>query len=312
MSAETLINAQHVDRYYGPQCAVHDLNLTLDKGEVLGLLGPNGAGKSTTLQMLSGNLAPSAGQISIAGLDLLDAPKQAKHAIGYLPERPPVYLDLTVDEYLGYCAHLHRLPTANATRAIDEVKQRCGLSDCGRRLIGNLSKGFRQRLGIAQAIIHNPSVVILDEPTVGLDPLQIHQIRRLIRELAQHHSVLLSTHILPEVQAVCNRVQIINAGRTVFNQSLATLTDEGHNNVWQVAFATPPALTELNELPTIKTVEALNDGRLRIVGNGAETAGHLVATSVEKNWGLRELNPEKMTLEQIFMDLVYRDEEAES
>jgi ABC-2 type transport system ATP-binding protein len=186
------------------------------------------------------------------------------------------------------------------------------LSDCGRRLIGNLSKGFRQRLGIAQAIIHTPSVVILDEPTVGLDPLQVHQIRHLIRELAQHHSVLLSTHILPEVQAVCNRVQIINAGRTVFNQSLATLTDQSPNNVWQVAFATPPTLTVLNELPTVKTVEALHDGRLRIVGNGTETAGQLVATAVEKNWGLRELSPEKMTLEQIFMDLVYRDEEARS
>ncbi len=311
MTPEALINTQHLFRYYGPQCAVDDLNLTLSKGEVLGLLGPNGAGKSSTLQMLSGNLAPSAGQITIAGIDLLDAPKQAKRAIGYLPERPPVYLDLSVDEYLRYCARLHRLSATHSVRAVNEIKQRCGLADAGRRLIGNLSKGYRQRVGIAQAIIHSPSVVILDEPTVGLDPLQIREIRHLIRELAQEHSVLLSTHILTEVQAVCDRVQIINEGRTVFSQSLATLADEDQIKAWQVVFATPPKVEELLELPDIATAELLASGRLRVLGHSPASANVLVAAAVERNWGLQELSPERATLEQIFMDLVYRDQEVQ-
>ncbi len=312
MTPEALIDAQHLYRYYGPQCAVHDLSLTLSKGEVLGLLGPNGAGKSSTLQMLSGNLAPSAGQITIAGIDLLDTPKQAKRSIGYLPERPPVYVDLSVDEFLHFCARLHRLPTSHSTRAVAEVKLRCGLEDSGRRLIGNLSKGYRQRVGIAQAIIHSPAVVILDEPTVGLDPLQIREIRRLIRELAQERSVLLSTHILPEVQAVCDRVQIINEGRTVFNQSLATLADERQINAWHVAFAAPPAVEELRRLPDITTAEMLDYGRMRILGHSPAATNVLLTTAIERNWGLRELSPERTTLEQIFMDLVYHDQETKN
>lgn len=219
-SQETLVLATGLSRYYSGHCAVDNIDVHLHKGEVLGLLGPNGAGKSTTMQMITGNLAPSSGEIRINGIDLLDEPRKAKQQVGYLPESPPVYRDLTVDEYLHYCARLRNVPSGLRTDAVERASGRCGLQEVGKRLIGNLSKGYRQRVGIAQAILHNPAVVILDEPTVGLDPIQIREILHLIRELGQDHGIILSTHILPEVQAVCDRVQILNHGRTVFNDSL--------------------------------------------------------------------------------------------
>lgn len=219
-SQETLVLATGLSRYYSNHCAVDKLDVHLHKGEVLGLLGPNGAGKSTTMQIITGNLAPSAGEIHINGVDLLDKPRRAKQQIGYLPEQPPVYRDLTVGEYLNYCARLRNVPASQRKESVEHASERCGLKDVGKRLIGNLSKGYQQRVGIAQAILHNPAVVVLDEPTVGLDPIQIREIRHLIRELGQEHGIILSTHILPEVQAVCDRVQILNHGHTVFNGSL--------------------------------------------------------------------------------------------
>lgn len=226
-----LVNASGLSRHYNNHCAVESLHLTLGKGEVLGLLGPNGAGKSTTMQMISGNLAPTSGEIFIGGIDLLDEPRKAKQQIGYLPEQPPVYRDLSVSEYLHYCARLRSLPSGRRKEAVERACERCGLTDVSARLIGNLSKGYRQRVGIAQAILHNPPVVILDEPTVGLDPIQIREIRKLIRELGQEHGIILSTHILPEVQAVCDRVQILNRGKTVFNDTL-----DGVESLEQVFF----------------------------------------------------------------------------
>lgn len=181
-SEEILIQVDQVSRFYGPLRALDDISFEVKKGEVLGFLGPNGAGKSTTMQILSGNLAPSAGRVRICGIDMLDEPKRAKAMLGYLPDQPPLYRELTVDEYLLYCARLNRLPAGRRQSALDVAKQRCGLTEVGRRLIGNLSKGYRQRVGIAQAIIHSPAVVILDEPTVGLDPIQIREIRALIRD----------------------------------------------------------------------------------------------------------------------------------
>ncbi len=220
MENDTLVKATGLSRFYSDHCAVVDLNLQLRRGEVLGLLGPNGAGKSTTMQMLTGNLAPSTGEIQINAVDLLDEPLAAKSHLGYLPEQPPVYRDLTVNEFLRYCAQLHGLNQSAVPEAVARARLRCSLDDVQHRLIANLSKGFQQRVGIAQAILHNPAVIILDEPTVGLDPIQIREIRTLIRELGEEHGVILSTHILPEVQAVCDRVQILNRGRTVFNDSL--------------------------------------------------------------------------------------------
>ena len=182
-----LISVEHLSRYYGKHCAVNDVSFTLAPGEVLGFLGPNGAGKTTTMQMLCGNLAPSSGQININGFDLQAQPKLAKRSLGYLPDTPPLYKELSVQEFLHYCAKLHGVAKQAIVPAINTVKERCGLTGVSERLIANLSKGFQQRVGIAQAILHNPDVIILDEPTVGLDPIQIREIRSLIRELGQDH-----------------------------------------------------------------------------------------------------------------------------
>lgn len=246
MDNNNLVKAKCLSRFYSNYCAVFDFDLTLNKGQVLGLLGPNGAGKSTAMQMLTGNLAPSAGEILINGIDLLDEPKIAKAHIGYLPEQPPVYRDLTVNEFLNYCAKLHGFSVPDAKQVVAKARQRCSLDDVQHRLIANLSKGFQQRVGIAQAILHNPAVVILDEPTVGLDPIQIREIRSLIRELGEEHGVILSTHILPEVQSVCDRVQILNRGRTVFNDNLKGVGSL-EKVFFELVYQDDPAFSDIEE-----------------------------------------------------------------
>ena len=226
-TATITLSAQNLCRNYGPHTAVNKVNLQLRRGEVLGLLGPNGAGKTTTMRMLTGNLAPSIGSIEICGIDLLDKPQEAKAHLGFLPEIPPLYQDMTVDEYLLLAARLHRVNKQTVQAALDNVKQRCGLEDRSKHLIANLSKGFQQRVGIAQAIIHDPDIIILDEPTVGLDPNQMREIRKLIRELGVSSSVILSTHILSEVESVCDRVQIMHKGHTVLDETWAGLQQQG-------------------------------------------------------------------------------------
>lgn len=221
------MRASKLGRRFGTRvAAVEALDLDLFPGEVLGLLGPNGAGKSTTLQMLTGNLAPSSGSIEICGVDLSERPEAAKAHLGYLPEIPPLYRELAVNEFLRLAARLHRVPKAELEAAVESAMQRCGLGDVAKRPIGNLSKGYRQRVGIAQAIVHNPSVIILDEPTAGLDPLQVREIRDLIGVLGRTHGVILSTHMLAEAEALCDRVLILNSGRTVFAGAMEDLRRE--------------------------------------------------------------------------------------
>ena len=315
MDQTSLIEVTQLTRRYGSFTAVDDIGFKLERGEVLGFLGPNGAGKSTTMQMLTGNLAPSAGRIRINGVDLLDDPQRAKAQIGYLPEQPPLYRDLTVDEYLRYCAQLHRVPRARLPGALAEAKRRSGLTDTGTRLIANLSKGYRQRVGIAQAIIHDPAVVILDEPTVGLDPIQIREIRDLIRELGNSHGVILSTHILPEVQSTCDRVQIINIGRLVFSDRLDALTGHARSTSMSVGLERAPDDAELGALPGIGRIERLDDGRLRLhaeyeaVGEDwARTLGSTLAErAAQQSWGLYELAPEYRSPEQVFVDITSGD-----
>lgn len=304
MEDEILISAKDLSRFYGPTCAVKDVSFEVRRGEVLGFLGPNGAGKTTTMQMLTGNLAPSHGQILINNIDILDKPKIAKAKLGYLAEQPPLYKELTVDEYLNYCMRLNRIDKSKYTQAMDYAKQRCGLSDVGRRLIGNLSKGFQQRVGIAQAIIHSPDVVILDEPTIGLDPIQIREIRALIRELGNEHSVVLSTHILPEVQATCDRVQIINKGELVLTDSVAGLELSMKVSSLILGLAQPPAMEILSELDNVESVEPMDEHRFRIrYAPDKDPTELLVHKAVENSWGLRELSPERRSLEDIFVDI---------
>ena len=238
MDNETLVTVDHVTRRFGRHRAVNDISFSVKRGEIIGFLGPNGAGKSTTMNMVCGVLASSSGNINIAGHDIVEAPAQAKQYIGYLPEKPPLYPDHTVDVYLDYCARLRGLAKPERASAITAIKQQCGLDQVGQRLIGNLSRGYQQRTGIAQAIIHSPAVVILDEPTAGLDPNQIVEIRTLIRELGPNHSVILSTHILSEVQGICDRVIILHNGNLVLDtpatgiddleQTFIRLTGTGH------------------------------------------------------------------------------------
>lgn len=307
MDAKTLISVEQLYRYYGHHLAVESINFELAQGEVLGFLGPNGAGKSTTMQMISGNLAPSAGRIRINGIDLLDTPKLAKAEIGYLPEQPPVYRDLTVDEYLYYCAKLHRVSRGRRDQAVTRAKTRCGLTEVSKRLIGNLSKGFQQRTGIAQAILHSPAVVILDEPTVGLDPNQIRDIRALIRELGESHGIILSTHILPEVQATCSRVQIIHQGRLVFSESMRDLERRLTSHVLLLETRERLDDSELEKLAGIDNVERLADTRARLHFQDSNPAGAVAACVARHGWGLIELSLDRQTLEQVFVDLTCSD-----
>ena len=307
MDAKILISVEQLYRYYGHYLAVEAISFELNQGEVLGLLGPNGAGKSSTMQMISGNLAPSAGRIRINGIDLLDDPKRAKAEIGYLPEQPPVYRDLTVDEYLAYCARLHRVSKARRGPAVRQAKQRCGLRSGGRRLIGNLSKGFQQRVGIAQAILHNPAVVILDEPTVGLDPNQIRDIRSLIRELGESHGIILSTHILPEVQATCTRVQIIHQGRLVFAQTMQELERRLTSHVLLLETRQPLDAAGLAAVPGIDDVELLGASRARLHFTDNNPADAVAAYVADAGLGLLELALDRQTLEQVFVELTCSD-----
>ncbi|MFZ2312144.1 MAG: ABC transporter ATP-binding protein [Methylobacter sp.] len=299
-----LIEAEHLTRYYGKHCAVNDVSFTLAKGEVLGFLGPNGAGKTTTMQMLCGNLAPSAGQIKINGFDLLDQPKSAKLSLGYLPDTPPLYKELSVDEFLLYCTQLHGLAKASVTQAVNKAKERCGLTEVADRLIANLSKGFQQRVGIAQAILHNPEVIILDEPTVGLDPIQIREIRTLIRELGRDHGVILSTHILTEVQESCSHVQIIHQGQLILNETIAGLNQHMDTGTLQVTTRLTADANALLSIPGVTSIDSIEENRFKIHHSITENPAEQIAEKIiSSGWGLQELTPLKRSMEDIFITL---------
>jgi ABC-2 type transport system ATP-binding protein len=299
-----LLKANHLYRYYGNQCAVNNVSFTLNKGEVLGFLGPNGAGKTTTMQMLCGNLAPSAGRIEINGFDLRAQPKLAKRSLGYLPDTPPLYKELSVQEFLYYCAQLHDIPKNSIVTAVNTAQERCGLNIVSNRLTGLLSKGFQQRVGIAQAILHNPDVIILDEPTVGLDPLQIREIRALIRELGRDHGIILSTHILTEVQESCSHVQIIHQGQLLLNESIAGLNRTMNSGILQITTRLPPDVNQLLAIPGVDSIENMAENQIRIHHSVTDNPSKQIAeTVIAADWGLQELTPITRSIEDIFITL---------
>jgi ABC-2 type transport system ATP-binding protein len=305
---EVTVDARKLQRRFGAYEAVREVDLTLRRGEVLGLLGPNGAGKTTTMQMLTGNLAPSCGEIFICGIDLATQPLEAKRRIGYLPEQPPLYRELTVDEFLELAGRLHRVERSALASKVASVKGLCGLDDCGKRLLGTLSKGFQQRVGIAQALLHDPDVVVLDEPTAGLDPVQIREIRALIRSLGRERSVILSTHILSEVEAVCDRVEIVHQGRIVYSDTIAGLEGYAHGLALQVAFRRPPDAAALRALPGVARVERAGEHQFVLSREAQrDPTDALVRQAVEQDWGLYQLGPAHSRLEDVFVQLT-RDE----
>lgn len=219
-----MVEVSGVTKYYGEVCAIQDVSFTAQRGEILGLLGPNGAGKTTTMRIITGFMPATEGTVNVDGFDVLQESHEVRRRIGYLPENPPLYYDMTVSSYLKFVGRIKGVPRKEIPGSLDGVLQKCALTEVADRLLGQLSKGYRQRVGLAQAMIHNPAVLILDEPTLGLDPRQIIEIRSLIRELSGDRTVILSTHILPEVSQICNKVVIINEGRVVVEKSLEELT----------------------------------------------------------------------------------------
>jgi len=300
----TTLKALGLTRLFGPNKAVNNVSFELSKGDVLGFLGPNGAGKSTTMRMLTGNLAPTEGQVEICGINIIEEPKLAKANIGYLPEMRPLYKEFRVNEFLRIAAKLHNIPAKKINSSIDIAMEKCGLTHMSNRLIENLSNGYQQRVGIAQAIIHNPEIVILDEPTVGLDPIQIREIRKLIKEIGKEHSVILSTHILPEVEIVCDRVQIIDKGNLVFHGSIDDLKQQRRGNKLLVGFKKTPTLKKLQSLFDIVKIEKQED-LLHVIQfkNLDFDMEKFIQVCVKEKLGLFQVSPHITSLEDTFVQL---------
>ena len=308
-----MIEVQHLTKHYGRVTAVDDVSFRVERGEILGFLGPNGAGKTTTMRILTGYMPATDGRATVAGYDVFENPIEAKRRTGYLPETPPLYPDMTVREYLEFVARIKMAGiTASQRRTrILAAMERTRITDVANRHCGKLSKGYRQRVGLAQAIIHNPEVLILDEPTAGLDPKQIIETRELIRSLAGDHTVILSTHILPEVAQTCQRVVIINKGRMVAVDSPENLTARlrGSETMYvQVDGAGSEAARVLEVVPGVTRV-TLADQRNGVAGyeiesaKGQDVRRELARAIVSRGWGLLELRPVRMSLEEIFLHL---------
>lgn len=301
---EITLSARNLTRRFGNQEVIRNVSLELKRGEVLGLLGHNGTGKTTTLQMLTGCLLPDGGEIEICGIDLLRQPTLAKAHLGYLPETPPLYRELSVNDYLIFAARLRGMKSAEVAEALTQTRQRCGLEAVSKKIIGTLSKGYQQRVGIAQAIIHNPAVIVLDEPTVGLDPSQIREIRSLIRELGNAHSVILSTHLLSEVQSVCDRVEIMQHGKLIYGDTSARMQQYGRVSGFIISLRNPPALSELEGIPGISSVEQLSASQFRVLHMPDDNpSGALLTLAEQQGWQLEQLTPLQATLEEVFVKI---------
>jgi gliding motility-associated transport system ATP-binding protein len=310
-----VIEVQHLSKRYGRVTAVDDVSFRVERGEILGFLGPNGAGKTTTMRILTGYMPATEGKAIVAGFDVFDQPIEAKRRTGYLPETPPLYPDMSVVEYLTFVSKIKGVPAAERRQRVQQVMQKTRIDDVANRLCSKLSKGYRQRVGLAQALIHNPDVLILDEPTAGLDPKQIIETRQLIKELAGDHTIILSTHILPEVSQTCERVVIINKGRVVAIDTPQNLTSRlrGSETMYvQLDTNGADAAGSLGRIPGVTRVVE-SDRKDGVVGyeieseHGRDVRRDLARAVVTSGWGLLELRPTRMSLEEIFLSLTTED-----
>ncbi len=306
-----MIEIRELTKAYGPHKAIDRLNFSVARGEVVGFLGPNGAGKTTTMKIITGFMAPTSGEVKVAGFDVFEEPIEVKRRIGYLPETPPVYGDMTVQEYLRFVANLKGADKTKMNQLVDRAIEKTNLGDVRKRLIQNLSKGFRQRVGISGALVADPEILILDEPTVGLDPRQVAEIRALIKELAGQHTIILSTHILPEVQASCQRIIIINRGQIVAEDSLDGLSKRmtGSGTVAvRVRRPTPQLSDALKSLNGVRKANA-EGNRIQLETDGnEETAERIAAHIVQQGAGLLEMKSQATDLEGIFLQLTSSEE----
>ncbi|RGL80139.1 ABC transporter ATP-binding protein [Butyricimonas virosa] len=301
---ESIVKVEHLSHRYSIQWAIRDINIEITRNGIYELLGSNGAGKSTTMNIICGVLKQTEGDVYIKGINLRENPVEAKKHLGFLPQKPPLHMDLTVEEYLVHCANMRLIPPHKVQEAVKDVMGRCGISHFSRRLIRNLSGGYQQRLGIAQAIIHNPDFVVLDEPTNGLDPNQIVEIRELIREIAVDRTVILSTHILSEVQATCDYIRMIEEGQVVFSGTVDEFDNYIVPNTLFVSLIAAPPAEMIGEIPGVVAVEELGGSKFRIQFSDAlEATERLVEASVTKGWRLVEIRQEKSSLDEIFAEL---------
>jgi ABC-2 type transport system ATP-binding protein len=307
-----MIEVSDLTKFYGPRSAIQNLNFTIAKGEIVGFLGPNGAGKSTTMKILTGFMPASQGKVRVAGFDVFTQPIEVKRNVGYLPENPPVYFEMVVEDYLVYTAKLHDVPKSKIKSAVDTAIQKTGLQGVRKRIIGNLSKGYRQRVGLAQALVHNPLVLILDEPTVGLDPVQIIEIRELIKSLAGDHTVILSSHILPEVTATCQRIIVINKGQIVAQDTIERLTSRMRQGLLfnlAVKNLSDMGVAAIRAIEGIKDVQVEGSKLLiEIAPNQSELRDRIVETAVHQKMGVLEFSAEKLSLEEVFLQLTTQEE----
>lgn len=311
-----MIEVRDLTKIYGERRAIDRLNFKIQKGEVVGFLGPNGAGKSTTMKIITGFMAPTSGQASVAGIDVFENPIEVKKRIGYLPETPPVYGDMLVRDYLRYVAELKCVPKEKISSQVDSALEKANLQSVSKRLIQNLSKGFRQRVGIAQALVSNPEVLILDEPTVGLDPKQVAEIRDLIKQLRGQHTIVLSTHILPEVEATCERIIIINQGRIAAQDSLLNLSNlqKGVRRIRLVVKKSSPEFRQglLQIGGILQASEGAKPAEIEIETTEDDSMIEKIAThTMQKGAGLLEISSVKADLEDIFLNLTYGQKEAQ-
>lgn len=301
---QSIVQIEHLSHKYSSSWAIRDINIEISQSGIIGLLGSNGAGKSTTMNILCGCLNQTEGNVYVGGIDMRKEPEAAKRLIGFLPQNPPLYMDLTVDEYLIYCANLRKMDKTALKPALEDAKERCGIAHFSNRLIRNLSGGYRQRVGIAQAIIHRPRLVVLDEPTNGLDPNQIIEVRALIKDIATDRVVIFSSHILSEIQVLCKDIKMIESGRIVFSDTMDAFNNYVEPHSVLMRMENPPSQAELMQIPGATKVDFLTERQIRLYFSGDPSiTARIIETSVRNGWDLREIGLDKSSLDEIFAQL---------